>query len=187
MEVVTRIFLVRPPSAGHDGAIDSKFEGSALPSMCSLLDRLARRELAAIIAFSNENSLRLLRALASRTNQPMRIEPGPEPSPSESLNGFESRVLKALDQIAFEFPQDEVVVVLNIEGIRVALARALCLPEGSGFSPEPGQAIALDWAHPDAREFQHALIGMGIDWDVGPAATKVHRFPGGASVRPRKS
>ena len=51
--------------------------------------------------------------------------------------------------------------------------------------PEAGQAVALDWAHPAAREFSHALIGMGVDWDVAPPAQQAHKFPGGASVLPR--
>jgi len=118
---------------------------------------------------------------------PIRVGPGVDDVPAMDHDQFSGAVLRWLDGIAREFRNREVVALCDARSIRVAIAGALGLRNPRAFDPEIGQAIAFDWAHPDAREFQHALIGMSCDWDVGPAATKSHRFPGGASVSANRS
>jgi len=152
-----------------------------------MLDRLGRRKPRAIVGTSDRASVRVLTELADRTGTPFRVEPALEPLSADSADAFGARVLRVLDELSREFEHGELVVVLQAQGIRAAAARALGMQQSNVFSPEPGQAIALDWPHPEAREFKHALIGIAFDWDLGPPSTKVHKFPGGASVVPRSS
>ena len=139
--------------------------------MQPVLDRLRRRRPAVVIGYPSDPGAQILQSIADRIHAPLRMDT--------------SFGLLALDELAREFQGFEVVVVLQAEGIRAAIARSLSLKQECPFSPEPGQAVAFDWPHPEARDFKHALISMGLDWDVGLAANKVHSFPGGASVLPR--
>jgi len=198
-----------------DGTLDLEGHAADPRAMHELLQRLARRAPAALVSSPSARSLAVARALAPlcglEPRQDARLAPrflgnwqgqcpaslGPEWQQfladrrrisalgAESLEALRARVLAGLDALAAEFHGREVLVVLHADAQRAALARALGLADGECFEPQPGQAIALDWAHPDAREFTHALIGMGVDWDVAAAAKQVHRFPGGASVLPR--
>ena len=206
-----------PAELQIDGTLDFAVDEERFAACIPTLERLAGRNPAAIVSSTSERSLRASKVLAERSNAKVELESdlqprflgswqsarpstlGPEwgsfladrrtgaPEDSEPLEATGTRVLAVLDRIASNFSQREVVVVLHADGIRAALARALNITDGNVFVPEPGQAIALDWAHPQALEFQHAVIGMGFDWDVAPTSNKVHRFPGGASVLPRSS
>ncbi|MEO7153460.1 MAG: histidine phosphatase family protein [Planctomycetota bacterium] len=158
-----------------------------IAAMGPLLERLGRRKPLAIVGAPDRASLRVLIDLADRSGRPHRLEPALERQSAESPDAFKTRVLRVLDELSREFESGELVVVLHAQGIQAAAARALELQQSNVFSPEPGQAIALDWPHPEAREFKHALIGMAFDWDLSPPSTKVHKFPGGASVVPRSS
>lgn len=200
-----------------DGTLDFEIDEARFVESLPNLERLLRRKPAAIFASPSARSRRVVRALAERSDAPLEIETdlrprflgswqsalpeqlGPAwgsfladrrtgaPHDAETLVATEARVLALLDRIARDFSQREVIVVLHADGIRAALARALQAPDANVFAPENGQSIALDWAHPQASEFKHAVIGIGFDWDVAPPANKVHRFPGGASVLPRSS
>ncbi len=232
VEAVTRLFLVRPapvlgPAARSgesatagptiDGTLDFEIDEGRFAASVPTLERLLRRNPAAIFASPSARSQRVVRALAERTRAPIEVETDLRPRflgawrsaraeqlgaqwgssladrrtgappDAETIAATEARVLAVLDRIAGRFSQREVIVVLHADGIRAALARALQAPDANVFSPECGQSIALDWAHPEAKEFKHAVIGIGFDWDVAPPASKVHRFPGGASVLPRPS
>ncbi len=232
MEALTRLFLVRPPpvlepgthagrnsasSAPIDGTLDFEIDEAAFVASLPTLERLLRRNPAAMFASPAARSQRVVHALSKSTEAPIEIETdlrprflgswqsarpaelGAEwgsfladrrtgaPCDAESLAATQARVLAVLDRIASNFTRREVIVVLHADGIRAALARALQAPDANVFAPESGKAIALDWAHPQAQEFKHAVIGIGFDWDVAPPANKVHRFPGGASVLPRSS
>jgi broad specificity phosphatase PhoE len=198
-----------------DGTLDVLADEAALAAMAPMLERLARRGPALIVGSPSERSVRVVRALADRCAAAVRFEPDLRPRhlgawqgrhPStlgegwgrflrgrssavpadvEPLSALSARVLAVLDRLAAEHPGKEALVVAHADGIRAAMARALNAPDADTFAPEHGSAVALDWAHPEAREFQHAVIGMGVDWDVAPPSKSVHRFPGGASVLPR--
>lgn len=200
MEAVARLFLVRPPASRGiargdsdrepaDAAPDPEVEPVELSEMLELLERLARRKPAAIVASPSADSQCVARALARRCGLDVRLEtrfassvPG---TAAESPAALVARVVEGLDQLAADFHGREVVVVTHADCQRAALAHALALEGSACFEPQAGQASALDWAHPLAREFTHSLIGMGVDWDVAAPAKQVHRFPGGASVLPR--
>ncbi len=163
-----------------------------------------------MVSSPSENCLWLARELSELSRAPLHIDPDLAPRSSadmlgrqwgssaaslatpgisavEPIEACHARVLAGLGRLAANFPQQEVIVVLHVDGLRAALATALKVRDANSFDPEPMQTIALDWPHPEAREFVHAVVGMGLDWCVGPVATKVHRFPGGASVLPRSS
>jgi len=169
VELVTRIFLISPP-AENTAALEH------------VLARLAQRKPGMILSAGNASCLRLQQAFAARTDAQQRCESALDRVESETAAEYEARVLLTLDGFSREFQEREVLVVLPAEGIRAALAHALGLATSRVISPEPCQPIALDWPHPLASEFRHALIGIGFDWDIAPAANKVHKFPGGASV-----
>jgi hypothetical protein len=216
MEAVTRLFLVRPPEARKDGtareAASAEAQRSATPGTgrpepeCpaagdafeSLLARLASRPLAAIVCSPAEAAVEWAKALSLRCGKAVHIDEGLEPANGARGARWGSavrapgtaedraRVLAVLDRLAQGHPRAELVVVLHAQDIGIALARALALEAPGALALEPGQAAAVDWAHPEAREFQHAVIALAFDWDVAPSATKVQRFPGGASVLPTR-
>ena len=181
VELATRFFLIRPPSREEPrGEAVIRAQGILEP----LLARLAARRTALVVGSPHEPGLS---ELAGRLGAPLRCDPRLHPVDAALPAEGGERVLGVLDDLSREFQQAEIVVFLHAEGIRAVLARALHVADASVFAPEPAQAIALDWAHPQARDFKHALIGFAFDWDVAPVSKQVHRFPGGASVLPRSS
>lgn len=200
-----------------DGTLDYEIDEDRFAASLPSLERLARRNPATIFASPSARSRRVVSELVQRIEVPVEIEVdlGPRflggwqsaqpeslgaewgrfladrhcgaPEDAEPLELAHARVLETLDRIAGRFARREVIVVLHADGIRAAMARALQAPDSHVFALEPGQVAALDWAHPGAKEFKHAVIGVGFDWDVPRPSLQVHRFPGGASVLPRPS
>src|SRR5687768_16054984 len=168
MELVTRMFLVCPPHSGAATAPEPEPAPAknALAASDPLIDRLVRRAPAAVIGGAQEGSWPLLLELEAGIGAARRLEPRLDPRAREFAETFEARVLTVLDELAREFQRAEIVIVLPADGIRAAAAHALGLERSSVISPEPGQAVALDWPHPDAREFKPALVAIGIDWDL---------------------
>ena len=181
MEHATRLFLIRAVQRAGPG---SDAEPRALAALEPALARIAERRPVLVVGSPLEP---WLPEIARRIGAPLRCDPRLGPSSGPLAADGTTRVLTVLDELARELGPAEVVVFLHAEGIRAALARALNAADARVFAPEPARAIALDWAHPEAREFQHALIGVAFDWDIGPVAQRAHRFPGGASVLPRSS
>lgn len=174
VELATRLFLVhRSPISGAGPQARSTWQRS--------LERLASRKPVAVIGPLKDAEFE---ECASYLGCSARVASDLEPPGSDPVD-HDRALLRALDELAREFPAAEVVVLLGGAEIQTALSCALIAPERAVFAPEPGQTIALDWPHPDAREFKHGLVGIGFDWDVGPVAKQVLRFPGGASVLPR--
>lgn len=102
----------------------------------------------------------------------------------DPLESVTASVIAAADRIAREHPRREIALVLHFDGARALLARAVGLEHGLPLELEPGAIAVLDWAHPEAREFQHSLVAIALDRDVAPPPTQAHRYPGGASVLP---
>jgi hypothetical protein len=181
VEFLTRLYLLRLPVQSRS---DRVFDERTLSAMGDVIQRLAARNPAAVFGSPGEP---FQRDLAERIGSPMRGgESFAFPDGRDSAPATDG-VLRELDSIASEFGRSEVVVLLHLGAIRAAIGRALESRCPTAFSPEVGQAIALDWPHPAAREFRPALIGIGFDWQLARASEKVHRFPGGASVLPRGS
>ncbi|HUR28804.1 MAG TPA: hypothetical protein VM509_11500 [Planctomycetota bacterium] len=144
------------------------------------LERLAARKPAAVVGPRDEPALA---ECALRLGCKVRIDP--ELAPQSDTGLRTSTLCDALGALSRECPGAEVVILLDAAEIQLALSRALLAPDARVFAPEPGQTVALDWPHPEAREFRHGLVGVGFDWDVSPVAKQMLRFPGGASVLPR--